>query len=165
MRCASDVHERPVGDLAAARDLDLRQRLVEQEIRRDHVLRGRGFQTSGFAVQLTGIRLEAREVRVRIRRRLDGVLLVQHARDFEERAGVLRDDVGRVAIRPARVEQRRIAVRESEPLGRELMRRAHDVHIDARCFAEARGVDGLQALQPLRDALRDRLSVRPPSGR
>jgi len=37
----SRLHERPVGDLADARELDLRECLVEQEVRRDHVLGGR----------------------------------------------------------------------------------------------------------------------------
>ncbi len=64
---------------------------------------------------------------------------------------------GRVAIRPARVEQRRIAVGQGEPLGSKFVRGADDVHIDARSLAEASGVDGLQTVQPLRDAFRDRL--------
>ena len=117
----------------------------------------RRFQSPGFTVELTGISLEARQVCVGIGRCLHCVLLIQRVSGFQERAGVLCHDVGRVAIRPTRVQQRRVAVRECKSLRGEFMRRAHDVDIEARCVAQALSVEAFQAFQPLRDALGDLL--------
>ena len=64
-------------------------------------------QAPGLAVELAGVGLEPREVGIRVLLRRDGVLLVEQARDLEEGARVLRDDVGRVPPRPVLVEQSR----------------------------------------------------------
>ena len=105
---------------------------------RDHALRRRGLQASGLAIELTGIGREAREVGFGVFAGRDRVLLLEQARDLEEGAGVLRDDVGRVAPGPVRVQERDIAVGKREALGCGLVRRAHDVEVDARGVVELR---------------------------
>ena len=54
-----------------------------------------------------------------------------------------------------RIEQRHIAVGKGKTLERELMRGAHDIDVDACRIAQRGRVDGLQAIEPLRHALRD----------
>ena len=130
-------HQRPVGDISAARGPDLGQRLVEQEIRRDDALRRRDIQSPGLAVELARIRFQPREVGLRILPRLHGVLLDHEARDLEESAGILRDDIGRVSPGPVLVEERHVAVREGEARGSGFMRRAHDIQVDARRLVQA----------------------------
>ena len=83
------------------------------------------------------------------------MLLVEQARNLEERARVLGDHVRRVAVRPVRIEQRDVAVRKGESLEREFVRRAHDVHVDARGGTQRAEVDGLQSIEPARGAFRD----------
>ncbi len=138
----------PVGDVAATRDACLGKGLVEYEIRRDHALRSRRLESPRLAIDLAGIGLKSLEVSFGIFSRLQRVLLVEQARDLEEGAGVLRDNVGRVPPRPVLVEKRNVAVREVESLGRGLMRRAHDIQVDSRRLVEAGGVDRAQSLEP-----------------
>ena len=128
------------------------------------LLRGSVLQTTGLAVYLTGVGFHPRQVGIRVFARGNRMLLVQHAGNFEEGAGVLRDHVRRVAPRPARVEQRDVTIGKREPFQRELVRGAHHVHVDTRGAAQSGRVDGLQVLEPLRDPLRDEASAPPPSG-
>ena len=58
-RFASEVTSDHSRDVSPARELDLAQCLVEQEIGRDHVLRRGALQPSGLAVELARVRLEA----------------------------------------------------------------------------------------------------------
>ena len=138
----------PVGDVAATRDTCLGKSLVEYEIRRDHALRCRRLESPRLAIDLAGIGLKSFEVGFGIFSRLQRVLLVEQARDLEEGAGVLRDNVGRVPPRPVLVEKRHVAVREVESLRRGLMRRAHDIKVDACRFVQVGGVYRAQSLEP-----------------
>jgi hypothetical protein len=110
-----------------------------------------------FAVELRCVGFEARQVGVGILARVHRMLFVQQARYLEERAGVLCDHVRCVSPRPVRIQHRHIAVGECESFGCELVRRAHDVDIDACRIAQCGGIDRLHALQPLGDPLRDGL--------
>ena len=144
---------------------ELRERLVEDEIGRDHALRARSLQALGLAVELAGIRHEALEIGVGVLSGRDGVLLLEQARDLEEGAGVLRDHVGRVAPGPVRVQERDVAIRKLETLRSGLVGRAHDVDVDAGSLVERAGIDSLEARQALGDALRDAPAGRRPNGR
>ena len=83
------------------------------------------------------------------------MLLLEQARDLEEGARVLRDDVGRIPPGPVLVEGRDVAIGKGEALDRGLVRRPHDVEIDARGLIECRRIHGLHAFKPGGHALRD----------
>ena len=142
--------QRPLCDVSTARELDLVQCLVEQEIGCDHFLRRGALQTASLSIELSRVGLEPCQVRVRILARLHRVLLVEHARDFQECARILRHDVRRIAPRPLRIEQRHIAVGKSKTFQRELVRGAHHVDIDSGRRTQLRGIDGFQLFETTR---------------
>ena len=96
-----------------------------------------------LAVQLHGVRLQPRQIRLRVRGVLDRMVAVEESGDVEIRADVLDHDVGRVA--PAADGD--VAVRKREALERDRVCAPNHFDAGARGVREPRGVDRADALQ------------------
>ena len=138
---------------ALHREGELPHRLVEEEGRRHQSELACGPYASEFAVELPGIRLQSRQVRLGVRRALDAVVAVEEPRDVEIRTDVLDHDVGRVAP----VAHRDVAVRQCEARERRGIRTPHDVQAGARRMRQAAGIEGVDAGQVGANLRRDPL--------
>ena len=99
------------------------------------------------------VRLQPREVGLRVRRTLDRVVAVEESRDVEIRADVLDDDVGGVA--PAADGD--VAIGEREALECGGVRAAHDVDAGAGGVREPLRVERLRSIQVSPDLCRGAL--------
>ncbi len=134
------LDERAAEARALRRRFELCQRLVEKNRRRHESLGARRLDAAQLAVELRRIRLQAREVRVGIRRVSYLVLGVEESRDVEIRADVLNDDVGRVA--PA--ADSHVAVRQRETVERDVVGALHHRDTGARPVRKVRRVDRIE---------------------
>ncbi len=96
----------------------LRQGPVEQEAWQHDAFGTVSADARRLAVERRGVRFEPREIGVSVGGVFDLVLAVEEVGDFDERAGVLRDDVRRVTVRQLIVERRHIAEAEAAALNR-----------------------------------------------
>ena len=116
------------------------KRLVEENRRRHESLGARRLNAAQLAVELGRIRLQAREIRVGIRRVSYLVFGVEEPRDVEIRADVLNDHVGRVA--PA--ADSHVAVRQRETVERDVVGAFHHRDTGTRRRKKGRRVDRIQ---------------------
>ncbi len=137
------VDERATLARALRRHLHLGQGLVDQKHRRHQAGAAGRLHPGQLPVQLHGVRLQPRQIRLRVRGVLDRMVAVEESWDVEIRADVLDHDVGRVAP----TADRDVAIRKSETLGRDRVCAPNHFDARARGVRERRGVDRPDAAQ------------------
>ena len=117
--------------------LHLGERLVDQKRRRHEAGAAGSLHPGQLAIQLDRVRLQPRQIRLRVGGVLDRMVAVEESRDVEIRTNVLDHDVGRVA--PS--ADRDVAVWQPEAFGRESIGAADHLDAGARRVRERRRVD------------------------
>ena len=131
------VDERATLARALRGHLHLGQGLVDQKRRRHQAGAAGRLHPGQLPVQLHRVRLQPRQIRLRVRGVLDRMVAVEESRDVEIRADVLDHDVGRVA--PS--ADRDVAIWKPEALGRDPVCAPNHFDAGARRVRERRGVD------------------------
>ncbi len=166
VRFASDVTSDHSATLPPAGHTELLERLVEQEVRRDHALRGADMQSARLAFDLSRIGFQSRQIRVGIRRRFHRMAACRAGSEFPGKR--------RCFERPRKARSDTTSSdsgwRHRHKETRSLRWRTHaTVRITSTSIRvaslELRSIDGLQPLQALRDPLGDRCAGPRPSDR